>query len=506
MNSVMSKYSFEERLPKGWHLGKLYRGKRAIYYNDIKLGTVEDDFAIAQRVQEIIENPPKEVISSYVKEGKIQAACVKDAAAQKYLVKSEAVSVTQAYSLFPRLRAWLDRQKPSEVEFSGIRYHRKGTHWFTEDGSPLDTRKPYFNSNWSARMLYNSGRYSLFDIAQYSWSAFLECLGDEHQKLFNQIKSKAEEKKHLLATIHKIEREDKLKKTRREWISDDEFEEYKNLINSTLYDNLVSSAENASMMFKRNCLVSGFEWVKPAVDKFILSVVGQVSAIKPKLVSFSWSPLLQRYEPVYAPKRLSPDKLELLLDLIPKVMVGDMSGYEARLRFTNGWYRTIRYEQARFKKSMYQFVPYFAQLKKAGHKSFAETVDFVCNNIKTLISMGFREADRIRTAFVYDSCRFIVDVKSKVVKFIGFAGSRYISLEGKETSGESDEYVQKARAKFRQSLGYLQFCVHKGQSQWYVYEDVQKSKNKWLKHSPEFMSEINRRGATYINQYKKGVA
>ena len=294
MNSVMSKYSFEERLPEGWHLGKLYRGKRAIYYKDIKLGTVEDDFAIAQRVQEIIENPPKEVIASYVKEGKIQASCVKDAATQKYLVKSKVVSVTQAYSLFPRLRAWLDRQKPSEVEFSGIRYYRKGTHWFTEDGSPLDTRKPYFNSNWSARMLYNSGRYSLFDIAQYSWSAFLECLGDEHQKLFNQIKSKAEEKKHLLATIHKIEREDKLKKTRREWLSDDEFEEYKNLINSTLYDNLVSSAENASMMFKKNCLVSGFEWVKPAVDKFILSVVGQVSAIKPKLVSFSWSPHHQR--------------------------------------------------------------------------------------------------------------------------------------------------------------------------------------------------------------------
>ena len=120
--------------------------------------------------------------------------------------------------------------------------------------------------------------------------------------------------------------------------------------------------------------------------------------------------------------------------------------------------------------------------------------------------MGFREANRIRTAFVYDSCRFVVDVKSKVVKFIGFAGSRYISMDGKETSGEAREYVEKARAKFRQSVGYLQFCVHKGQSRWYAYEDVQKSKNKWLKHSPEFMSEINRRGVKYINQYKKGVA
>ena len=506
MNSVMSKYSFEDSLPIGWHLGKVYRGKRAVYYNDTKLTTVDDDFEIANRVQEIIDNPPKEVLAAYVREGKIQASEITDVATQKYLVKSGTVSVTQAYSLFSRLRTWLDRQKPSEVEFAGIRYYRKGTHWYTEDGNPLDTRKPYFNSNWSARMLYNSGKYSLFDIAQYSWSAFLECLGDEHQKLFNQIKAKAEEKKHLLATLQRIEREDCLKATRRERISDAEYEDYKTLINSTLYDNLVSSAENASMMFKKQCLVSGFEWVKPAVDKFIVDVIRQVCAIRPKLVSFAWSPLLQRFEPVYAPKRLSSDKLDLLLDLIPKVMVGDMSGYEARLRFTNGWLRTIRYEQARFKKSMYQFVPYFAQLRKAGHKSFAETVDFVCHNIKTLISMGFREANRIRTAFVYDSCRFVVDVKSKVVKFIGFAGSRYISMEGKETSGETHEYVEKARAKFRQSVGYLQFCVHKGQSRWYAYEDVQKSKNKWLKHSPEFMTEINRRGARYINQYKKGVA
>lgn len=506
MNSVMSKYSFEENLPAGWHLGKVYRGKRTLYFNDIKLMAVDDDFDIQSKVQAVIANPPKEVIGEYVKAGIINPDEIKDSAVQKYLVKSGIIAVPQAYSIFSRLRTWLDGQKPKEIQYSGERFYRKGNRWFHEDGTPLDTRKPFFNSNWCGRMLYNSGEYSLMDIAEYSWSAFLECLGDEHQKLFNQIKAKAEEKKHLLATLRKVEMQDKCKKQRKAYVSDDEYEQYRTIINSTLYDNLISSAENASMMFKKNCLVAGFEWVKPAVDKFILSTIRQVCAIKPKLVSFSWSPLLQRFEPVFAPKRLSSDKLELLLDLIPKVIVGDMSGYEARLHFTNGWYRTIRYEQARFKRSLYQFVPYFAQLHRKNTKTFAETVDYVCHNIKTLISMGFREANRLRTAFVYDSCRFIVDVKSKVVKFIGFAGSRYISVDGKDRSGETEEYVQKARAKFRRSLGYLQFCVHKGQSRWYVYEDVQKSKNKWLKHSPEFMSEINRRGARYVNQYKKGVA
>ena len=96
----MSKYSFEDSLPMGWHLGKVYRGKRAVYYNDIKLTTVDDDFEIANHVQEIIDNPPKEFLAAYVREGKIQASEIKDVATQKYLVKSETVSVTEAYSLF----------------------------------------------------------------------------------------------------------------------------------------------------------------------------------------------------------------------------------------------------------------------------------------------------------------------------------------------------------------------------------------------------------------------
>lgn len=505
MNQVFSKYSFEKDLPAGWHLGKVYRGKRAVYYNDIKVSTVSDDFDIETRVQEIVKNPPKEVVGAYIQEGTLDACDITDIEIQKYLVKSNIVPTREAYSIFSRLRDWLDGRRPKETEFAGKHYYRKGTHWYTEDGNALDTRKPYFNSNWSARMLYNSGAYSLMDIAQYSWSAFLECIGDEHQKLFNQIKAKAAENKHLVATLNKIEQADCLKATKREYLSDNEYEAYKSIINSTLYDNLTSSAENASLMFKKPCLVPGFEWVKPAVDKFLVSVIRQVCEVKPKLVSFSWSPILRRYQPVYAPQKLSNEKLELLLDLIPKVMLGDISGYEARLRFTNGWYRTIRYEHRRFQKSMQQFVPYFEYLRSLTNRTFGETVDFVCNNIKTLISIGFREANREVTAFVYDSCRFIVNVKTKVVKFIGYAGSRFISLDGNDKSGESAEYVKKARARFRQSIGYLQFCVHRGQSRWYAHEDYQKSKNKWLKHSPEFMAEINRRGARYIKQYKKGV-
>ena len=182
---VLPRTSFEERLPEGWFLSRLYKGNRILYYKDIKVVSLPDSFDIEARVSDVISNPPESVQAALYQDGKLAALELSSNVQQK-LVKKGIIPYEFALNCLHSIESWLYKYIPAKAEYAGQTYRNKRNRWYDENGNCINT-SVMFLSTWDARVRYAQGVCTLADVARYSWSAVLECLGDDHQRFIETV-------------------------------------------------------------------------------------------------------------------------------------------------------------------------------------------------------------------------------------------------------------------------------------------------------------------------------
>lgn len=512
MQKVLPRTTFEERLPEGWYLSRLYKGSRVLYFENIKVASVQDTFNIESDVRNIINNPPECVQAKLYEHGrlKMQELSVN---VQKKLVRAGIISYEVALNCLESIREWLYKFVPRTAEYAGMVYTNKRNHWYDSNGNCINSS--LFLSIWDARVKYAKGMCTLQDVARYSWAAVLECLGDDHQRFVNQV---IVPKLEINKKAWVIEAKQKRDSRNREWSDVDK--DYQDEVNSCLKDYFNKSLGNHVQMFTESCNVPAFRDIKKKVQKWEADVISQITSIKPQLAKFRWNILLHANEPVFAPQMLNSDKKADLLDLVHQVITGQMSGHEAALRFKNAHWKKIIFESKRYGKTMSQYVPFYSERMKRLKPevgSFRASVRYVARNIKDLISLGFRKAEQTTTAFNYDDCRFVLDVNTGDVRYVGPAKGRYMSdkwlslkpaQRRKLLKDDAEwEYQEKAIKRYNKLFSYLYNVVHK---HWdrasYYQQDKLTAKRKYLHLSSGFLDRLRDRADKYIKSLERRVA
>lgn len=520
---VLPKTSFEERLPEGWFLSRLYRGNRILYYKDIKVVSLPDSFDIESRVADIINNPPESVQAALYQDGKLAALDLSPNVQQK-LVKKGIISYEFALNCLHGIESWLYRYIPTKAEYAGVTYKNKRNRWYDEDGNCINT-SVIFLSTWDARVRYAKGMCTLADVARYSWAAVLECLGDDHQRFIETvIKPKLIVNKKGWVVEAKDRKKERLNRNAKweytEFDCSREIEnDYREDVNSCLYNYFFDSISNQVQMFTENCRIPAFKGMNARVKKWEQNVVEQLKSIEPRLCRFKWNPLLKAHEPVFAPRVLSYEKREDFYDLVHQVIIGSMSGHQAALHMVNGDWKKIKREGNRYEKHMTQYVPYYTdRWKKLNPNSltFTDAVRYVQSNVKDLITMGFRAADKLIASFTYDDCRFSVNVMTGEVHYIGVAEGKYMSDRWLRMKPEQRravlnddaewKYQEKAIKRYNRLFSYLYNVVHK---HWdrvsYFIKDKLTAKKKYLRPSSRFLDKMREKAEKYIKSLERGV-
>lgn len=135
---VLPRTSFEERLPEGWFLSRLYKGNRILYYNDVKVASIADSFAIESEVNEIINNPPEVVQAALYRDGKMSAIEL-SSNIQKKLVKKGLIPYEFALNCFHGIDSWLYKIVPARAEYNGNYYVNRRNRWYDEAGNCINT-------------------------------------------------------------------------------------------------------------------------------------------------------------------------------------------------------------------------------------------------------------------------------------------------------------------------------------------------------------------------------
>lgn len=522
LQRVLPRTSFEQQLPDGWFLSRLYKGNRILYYNNVKAASIPDTFNLEAEVQRVISNPPECVQAELYNDGKLKVTSL-STAVQKKLVRSGLIPYEFAVNCLSGIADWLSKHVPRTAEYDGKVYTSKRNRWYDQDGNCINT-SVMFMSTWDARVRYAKGDCTLEDVARYSWSAVLECLGDDHQRFINNvIKPKLEVNRKAWVVEAKNKRAKRLERNSAwsvtEWDESEKIQaDYKEDVNSTLHDHFFSSIDNQVLMFTQPCRIPAFKDMYLRVRKYEDALVSRLQSISPRLSKFRWNALLKSFEPVFAPQMFSEKKRAEFFDLVHQVIIGKVSGHEAALTLVNGDWKKINREARRYEKSKVQYVPFYAERWKKLDKAktaFVDAVQYVKTNIADLITLGYRAANKAIAAFNYDGCRFTVSSESGAVEYVGPAGGKYLPESWVKLKPEQRraklgddtewEYQEGAIKKYRRLFSFLYNVVHK---HWerasYFVQDKAVAKHKYLRLSSRFLDVLKERADKYLNQLERG--
>ena len=124
LQRVLPRTAFEQQLPDGWFLSRLYKGSRILYYKDIKVARIPDTFNIEAEVQRVISEPPECVQAVLYNDGKLKAEKLCESV-QKKLVRNGLISYEFAVNCLTGIADWLSKHIPRTAEYSGQVYTSK---------------------------------------------------------------------------------------------------------------------------------------------------------------------------------------------------------------------------------------------------------------------------------------------------------------------------------------------------------------------------------------------
>lgn len=516
IRKVLPRTSFEQQLPEGWWVSRLYKGNRNLYYKDVKIASLRDDFNIEHSVKLIIDNPPEKIQELLYLDG-ILAVTELSSKIQKRLIRKGIIGYNCTDIL-------VDNAIPAVAEYNGETYTKRNYRWYdTQDNCISSFAR--FLSVWDARVKYAQNRCTLADVARYSWCAVLECLGDDHQRFINNtLQPKLATNRKGWAWEAKYKKQKRVEENSiwkgSEWDATDEIaQEYRDDVDSCLYNYFFESVEHQVQMFTEDCNVPAFRDIRKQVEAYEANVFEQLRNLNPELSGFRWNSLMKYHEPTFAPKSLSLRRQADFYRLVHDVIIGKVSGYQASLMFSGRDWDSVAREGARYEKHLTQHVPYYTDrwhTLSSEEVSFKEAVQYVVSNVRDLITLGYRAEERVVASFNYDDCRFTVNVDTGEVTYVGLASGKYMPEKWLKMKPEQRraylnddaewEYQEKAIKSYHRLFSYLFNVVHK---HWnaaeYFIKDKIAARNKYLRPSSGFLRKMADRADKYIKSLERGV-
>lgn len=523
IRKVLPRTSFEQQLPDGWWLSRLYKGNRNLYYKDIKVVSLRDDFNIENSVKLVINNPPEKIQETLYLDGNI-AVTELSSKVQRKLVRKGIVSYEYATHEIADSDTWLNNTIPAVAEYDGETYTKRNYRWYdTQDNCISSSAR--FLSVWDARVKYAQKKCTIADVARYSWCAVFECLGDDHQRFINNVlQPKLAINRKGWAWEAKFKKRERLEENARwkdtEWDNSEDIEQdYQDDVNSCLHNYFFESIEHQVQMFTEDCNIPAFKNIRKRVDAYEADIFEQLRDLKPELSGFRWNSLMMYYEPVFVPKSMSTRRQADFYGLVHDVIIGKVSGYQASLMFAGRDWDSVARESARYEKHLTQHVPYYTDrwyTLSSEEVSFKTAVQYVISNIRDLITMGYRAAERVVASFTYDDCKFIVHIETGEVEYVGISSGRYLpdrwlqmKPEQRRSYLKDDdewEYQEKAIKSYKRLFSYLYNVVHKHwNSAEYFIKDKLTARNKYLRPSSKFLAKMAEKADKYIKSLERGV-
>lgn len=157
--------------------------------------------------------------------------------------------------------------------------------------------------------------------------------------------------------------------------------------------------------------------------------VNSLFNIKPELSKFTVRldklTALYTIDPIMT---FNPFKKTEFLQLVEEVLLGNMSGHLARLKFTNGSRSAILKEKHRWEKQQTIFVPFFTEryTKLAECKDLSQARDYMQRSMLDLIALGYNSKDYLVTSFLYKGNKYGINAATgKVFSYLD-ANAMYI--------------------------------------------------------------------------------
>lgn len=181
-------------LPENWRLGRLQNGCRTLFYKDEWAERIPVDECFQENIQAAIDNPNPRLYPALYRDSVLSREDLTSEQGIRNLVKTNLLTPEEALQICPKIKAWLKRcklwsdpsQDRNQIRVGKYIYMKKGRFWYKRDPegvcSPLP-RKTHFQSVWEARVAFAKGEVTLEQVAEYSWGAIFEVVGDQMQLL-----------------------------------------------------------------------------------------------------------------------------------------------------------------------------------------------------------------------------------------------------------------------------------------------------------------------------------
>ena len=454
-------YTWELSLPDGFTLSKPTRcRKRNLYYRDFYLGTYVNEYNLWYKILEIYENPPIAIIPIMVINGQYNPLKATDLKVVKELYKANLLTYDYVYNKFEDLRLWLAEYRSNVTIFNHMTYYHTKAGWVDENGELVDNRKCHFKSTMEARLAYSICKCTISDVAEFSWGAVFECVGDLCYKLVRCVR---------LMTAAEAHEDFKrlLMNTKAQLISDERnlqalngnrflgdsivlpedriHELYDKVEKDIPYNYLLTNLKKRIKVLKGEIVLKGCEWISDYIKHLRKSILTELQNLRPKHIGFTWNKYTQTYSPKYAAVRMNNKRAQLFIELFDKVLYGEISGYEAHLMFSGSSPQAIQREHNRYRDYPTPYVAYFRErherLDHTKH-SFTSAVLYVAKCTKALIVLGLRRTQDIVTAFNYGEGRYNVNINTYKVDYRGWKRGALLSIRILQMSkSELNEYM-----------------------------------------------------------------
>lgn len=524
-------YTWELSLPDGFTLSKPTRcKKRNLYYRDFYLGTYVNEYNLWYKILEIYENPPVAIIPIMAINGQYNPLKATDLKTVKELYKANLLTYDYVYNRFEALRLWLTEYRANVTVFNRMTYYHTKAGWVDETGELVDTRKCHFKSTLEARLAYSTCKCTISDVAEFSWGAVFECVGDLCYKLVRCVRlmvaAEAHEdfKRLLINTKAQIMSDERNLQSLRgnRFLGDtiilpeDRIHELYDKVEKDIpYNYLLTDLKKRIKVLKGEIVLEGCEWISDYIKQLRKSILTELNNLRPKHIGFTWNKFTQTYSPKYAAMRMNNRREQLFIELFDKVLYGEISGYEAHLMFTGGSLRAIQREHNRYRNYPVPYVAYFKErherLDCVKH-SFTSAVLYVVKCTRELIMLGLRKPEDVVTAFNYEEGRYNVNIDNYKVDYRGWKRGKSLKLTTPIMSQrELDEYmpdrtlhtciINKVHSYFTQ----LQIHNYKYKDHPYgdEYEASMESMQDTLRPPTKFLKAIHRKALAEISIFKQ---
>lgn len=376
-------------LPVGWSVGRNTRGIVPVFYEGIKVGKYEDDLykkdsQLRDTINYLDQNPPVKLYPLYFKQGRLHLEDVHDATGMRLLIQNKLVSMEEGLKQVPRVKQWLknsgrllikpdtrpiwERNEYPTITDTGVQYIKFPDGWKALiEGELIPVpKKQRYRSVVDARVAFATGNATLYNIAEYSWGAVLEVVGDivyQSVKQFNQT---------ILPGISKIEA---FMSHQTELVEEHKRRPY---TREKLLAR-IAEAEEKTTRYKSVWLLEFLACLKMVVMKELNAII----AGPRHLVGFTPVQIYRNgeIEAIYqrqmniSDMAVNPAQEKRFWDAIDKLFAWKTSGYGARLRWQkrcdkvarNGQSiesiqsRRILREERRFQEQLTPYIPFLAE-------------------------------------------------------------------------------------------------------------------------------------------------